>query len=235
MQASRRIVNVLEEAGIDVVFGFPSEQMEPYYAALADSDVRHVLTRNETTAAQMADGYARAAGTVGVCDGVGGPGACNLAGGLIEAHGACSPVLALSGDNPRGFRGRGGIQEADNPAIMEPVTNASFDPETPDRAVEALHRALREAVRGVPGPVHVNLPTDVLEGAAPEDPRHRPRPDPERLREAAERLAGADRPVVVAGEGTLRARAWEGGSRRWPTGSWRKPTSFWSWDVVWAG
>ncbi len=218
MRVSERIVEIFEEAGIDTVFGFPSEQMEAYYAALADSGVRHVLTRNETTAAQMADGYARASFSAAVCDGVGGPGACNLSAGLIEPYGACSPVVALTGDNPRSFRGRGGIQDADNPGIMEPVTRTAFDPETPRRAVEAVHRALRESVGGVPGTTHVNLPLDVLEGTVDEDPREtrsvtypvqRPHPSPPRLNEAAERLFEADRPVVIAGEGVLRARAWE--------------------------
>jgi acetolactate synthase-1/2/3 large subunit len=100
------IVELFEAGGVDTVFGFPCEQMDPYYSSLADSSLRHVLGRSEASAALMADGYARANRTVGVVDGVGGPGAAYMSAGLCEADGASSPVLALTGDNERDIRGR---------------------------------------------------------------------------------------------------------------------------------
>src|SRR6056297_3477492 len=111
------IAALFERAGVETVFGFPCEQMDPYYASLDAADVRHVLARSEATAALMADGYARASRSLGV-DGVGGPGAAYIGVGLCEAAGASSPVLALTGGNDRSTRGNEVIQDGDNEAIL---------------------------------------------------------------------------------------------------------------------
>lgn len=224
MPVTDDIVAFFEHVGTDVVFGLPSEQLEPYYASLADSDVRHVLGRSEAGAAIMADGYARKSGQIGVIDGVGGPGATNTAVGLIEADGASSPVVALTGDNSRAFRGKEAIQDANNGEILDPFVSSSSDPESPARAVKAVKNAFRESVSGVPGPTHVNLAEDVVDAAVDGDadfemtkgslesvpltyPAERPRPDPEDVTDVLELVAAADRPVIVAGEGAVRSRA----------------------------
>lgn len=210
------IAAIIEDAGIDTVFGFPCEQMDPYYASIDESEVRHVLGRSEASAALMADGYARANRTAGVVDGVSGPGAAYIGVGLAEAYGASSPVLALTGGNDRQHRGNGVIQDGDNEAILDPFTRATFDAETPARAVEAVETALREATAGVPKPTHVNLPEDVIAAETDREPRgdvsasyptSRPRPDPAAVADALDLLAAAERPVVVAGEGVVRAGA----------------------------
>lgn len=212
------IVSLFEDGGVETVFGFPCEQMDPYYSSLADSSLRHVLARSEASAALMADGYARANRTVGVVDGVGGPGAAYIGAGLTEAHGASSPVLALTGDNERDVRGREVIQDADNEAILSPHTEVTFDAESPDRAVEAVESALRQMTTGVPKPAHVNLPGDVFDETSayePADdlslsyPQDRPEPNPDRLEAVLDHLAAADAPVVLAGEGVVRAEAAE--------------------------
>ncbi|MFC5972978.1 thiamine pyrophosphate-binding protein [Halomarina salina] len=225
MPVTDDLVTLFERAGLDTVFGFPCEQLDPYYASLANSDLRHVLGRSEASAAIMADGYARASGRVGVVDGVGGPGAANLGVGLVEAAGASSPVFALTGDNPVATRGNGVIQDADNRAILDPYVKSGYDAVTPERAVADTATALREAVGGVPGPVHVNVPEDVLreelgdaDGNEGSDevrhravsasfPAHRPPPTPESVAQAVDLLEAAERPVVVAGEGIHRAHA----------------------------
>ena len=215
MNTTDTIVALFETSGIDTVFGFPCEQMDPYYSSLNDSSLRHVLGRSEASAALMADGYARAARTVGVVDGVGGPGAAYIGAGLCEADGASSPVLALTGDNERSIRGREVIQDADNEAILEPYTRRTFDPESPDRAVEAVGNAISQMTTGVPGPTHVNLAGDILEDAidvAVPDcdgsyPSSRPEPAPSEIEETVDLLAAADRPVILAGEGVVRAEA----------------------------
>lgn len=212
-----RIVSLFEQAGVETVFGFPCEQMDPYYASLADSDLRHVLARSEASAALMADGYARAARSLGVVDGVSGPGAAYLGAGLCEAAGASSPVLALTGGNDRETRGNGVIQDADNEAILEPFATSTADAETPARAVKAVEAAIREATGGVPGPTHVNLPEDVMRESTDREPRgdvdatypsSRPHPQSSDVETTLERLGDADRPVIVAGEGVIRADAW---------------------------
>lgn len=216
MSAADEALALLEAGGVDTVFGFPCEQLEPYYAALAERDVRHVHARSEASAALMADAYARVSGTLGVYDGVGGPGAAYASAGLAEAAGASSPVLALTGDNARAVRGREAIQDADNEGILAPHVAASYDPETADRFVAAVRAAAREAVAGVPGPVHVNCPEDVLDAAPDGDapspvdvafPAQHPAPDADALAALADAFRDAERPVLVAGEGALRAGA----------------------------
>ncbi len=210
------IAALFERAGIETVFGFPCEQMDPYYASVDGSTVRHVLARSEASAALMADGYARASRTAGVVDGVSGPGAAYIGVGLCEAAGASSPVVALTGGNDRETRGNGVIQDGDNEAILDPFAEATFDAETPGRAVEAVENALRIATTGVPGPVHVNLPEDVMAGETDREPRDdvsgtyprtRPAPDPDGLDAIGDLLAASDSPVIVAGEGVVRADA----------------------------
>ena len=210
------IAALFERAGVETVFGFPCEQMDPYYASLDAADVRHVLARSEASAALMADGYARAARRLGVVDGVGGPGAAYLGVGLAEAAGASSPVLALTGGNDTATRGNGVIQDGDNEAILDPFAASTTDAESPDRAVEAVERAMRLSTAGVPGPTHVNLPEDVMREETDREPRtdatadypqSRPEPDADTVDEVASLVADADRPVVVAGEGVLRAGA----------------------------
>ncbi|WP_267642164.1 thiamine pyrophosphate-binding protein [Haloarchaeobius amylolyticus] len=216
MTAAADLVATLEASGVSTVFGFPCEQLEPYYAALADSGIRHVHPRSEASAAMMADAYARVTGRLGVCDGVGGPGAAYTGVGLTEAEGASSPVLALTGDNDRSFRGREAIQDADNAAILDAFVGASHDPESPDRVVEAVRNAARAATVGVPEPTHVNLPEDVLAGETEAGPGEalslefatgRPAPAADDVAALADVVTEAERPVVVAGEGALRADA----------------------------
>jgi acetolactate synthase-1/2/3 large subunit len=214
------IVSLFEAADVETVFGFPCEQMDPYYASLSESVVRHVLARSEASAALMADGYARAARTLGVVDGVSGPGAAYIGVGLAEASGASSPVLALTGGNDREHRGNGVIQDGDNEAILDPFTLTTADAETPARAVEAVENAVRRSTAGVPGPTHVNLPEDVMNAALPDDherrgdvdgsyPTSRPAPSAEAVADTLDLLEAAERPVVVAGEGVHRADATE--------------------------
>ncbi|EMA43820.1 thiamine pyrophosphate-binding protein [Halococcus saccharolyticus] len=216
MRTTDALVALLERTGIETVFGFPCEQMDPYYASIGSSSLRHVLGRSEASAALMADGYARASGRATVVDGVSGPGAAYIGVGLAEASGASSPVVALTGGNERDTRGNGVIQDGDNEAILDPFTTATFDAETPNRAVEALEHALRESTAGVPSPTHVNLPEDVLREETDRTPREdidaayptsRPPADHDDVRAVAELLDEAERPVVVAGEGVVRADA----------------------------
>lgn len=218
MNVSDKIVELLESSGVSHIFGFPSEQMEPYYASLHGSEIDHILCRSEAGAAIMADGYARTSYRLGICDGVGGCGATNISIGLIEASGASSPILAMTGDNARNIRGKEVIQGANNVGILEEFTKYSHDPETGRRGVRAVKSAIREAITGVPSPVHVNLTSDILEEEIDMEiegieslnyPRIRPEPGSGLATEAAEMLSDAEKPVIISGEGALRSQAWE--------------------------
>lgn len=218
MLLSDYIVELLEKAEVSHTFGFPSEQMEPYYASLDKAKYSHILCRSEAGAAIMADGYARTSFKAGICDGVGGCGATNLSIGMIEAFGASSPLIVMTGDNSREIRGKEIIQGANNIEILKEFTKNSYDPETAKRAIEALKNAIRETTTGIPSPVHVNLTNDILNKEIEIDigdiqttkyPKARPEPNEESVDKTVKILSEAEKPVIISGEGSLRSQAWD--------------------------
>ena len=105
MNVADNMVKILEDEGIKTVFGIPGEQIMPFYKALSDSNIDHVLTRHEQAAAHAADGYARASGKIGVCIATASPGALNCTMALATAFKDNVPILVLTGDNELKFRG----------------------------------------------------------------------------------------------------------------------------------
>jgi acetolactate synthase-1/2/3 large subunit len=97
MKGSEAIVRALQDEGCDVIFGYPGGVVIPFYDALMDSDLRHLLVRHEQGAAHAADGYARATGKVGVCIATSGPGATNLVTGIANAYLDSIPIVAITG------------------------------------------------------------------------------------------------------------------------------------------
>lgn len=218
MNVADKIVDFFETSEISHLFGFPSEQLEPYYASLSGSELRHVLCRSEAAASIMADGYARTSFKVGICDGVGGCGATNLSIGMIEAKGASSPLLVMTGDNARDVRGKEIIQGANNLNILDELTKNSYDPENGERILQSLKQAIKESITGIPSPVHVNICTDILEEQIDSEikkapnlkyPAFRPEPDEESVKSAEKILKEAEKPVILSGEGSLRSQAWD--------------------------
>ncbi len=218
MNVSDEIVNFFENSDVSYLFGFPSEQLESYYTSLSGSELRHILCRSEAAASIMADGYARTSFKVGICDGVGGCGATNLSIGMVEAKGASSPLVVMTGDNARDIRGKEVIQGANNIKILNEFTKNSYDPENGERVLHSLKQALKESITGVPAPVHVNICTDLLEEQFDsrieglsnlEYPAFRPEPDKESVDSAVKILKEAEKPVIVSGEGSIRSQAWE--------------------------
>jgi acetolactate synthase-1/2/3 large subunit len=163
---------LLAEHGVRHVFGVPGGQTLALYDAILDRepDLRHVLVRDERSAAYAADGYARVTGRAGVCDATVGPGAAKLPSGLAEALGASVPVVALVSDLPARLaphRYRSAASQAlDQAALLAPVTK--WHATVPDAATlpALVRQAFREATTGRPGPVALFLPQDVLDGPA---------------------------------------------------------------------
>lgn len=213
MKVARQIAELLERAGVRHVFCVPGES----YLALLDElaargGVQVVTARHESGAGFMAEAYARASGGAGVAMASRAPGALNVAIALHEAAQAGTALVALVGQVPTDRRGRGAFQEADVAAALAPVAKWTAEVGRPDRAAEAVARALAVARAGRPGPAVVALPEDVLEGesphpapALPEIPA--PAPGLEQVRRALEWLQASRRPVAVAGRGVLRAGA----------------------------
>ena len=198
----------LEQAGADVAFGYPGGACLPLYDALPDHPgVHHVLVRHEQGAAHMADGFARATGRVGVCIATSGPGATNLVTGLACAYMDSVAMVAITGQVATPMMGRDAFQETDVLGMVGPITKHSYLVERVEDIEPTIHRAFEVARSGRPGPVLVDIPKDVQLKTA--DPQTRPADrnvaprgaDASEIDRAAELLATAQRPVIIAGHG----------------------------------
>jgi thiamine pyrophosphate-dependent acetolactate synthase large subunit-like protein len=212
------LVEMLEQLGVELVFGLPGVHNLPIWKALSDSNIRLVGVRHEQTAAYAADGYARATGRLGVALVTTGPGAANTLGGTGEAMAAGSPVLVIATDTSTAFRRegvyRGTLHETrDQTAMFVPVTKAAGAVKSADEIAHATFEAGSTALAPPTGPVYLGIPTDLLSKSVPR-PRVRATPrlagTPLRVDEierAADLLAGAERPLIWTGGGALRADA----------------------------
>jgi acetolactate synthase-1/2/3 large subunit len=221
MQGARALVNVLAGSGVKHVFGLPGDTGMALYDALhsARHVIEHVMTRDERSAAFMADVYARVSGRLGVCEGPSGGGATYILPGVAEAQGSAIPLLCLTSDTPVDQQGRGVLTELDQESLFRPVTKWNTRVGSAATMAEAARRAIRMATAGRPGATHLSLPTDVLEGETPDTsvfgvpefgsaPAARIIPDQSLIERAAAELAAATRPVIVAGGGVLTSGAW---------------------------
>ena len=210
------LCHALVRAGVDVIFGYPGGASLPIYDALPDHpSLRHVLVRHEQGAAHMADGYARVRRRPGVCMATSGPGATNLVTGLASAYMDSIPVVAITGQVSTALMGRDAFQETDVLGMVAPVTKHAFLVERPEDIAPTVARAFALARSGRPGPVLIDIPKDVLNArATPAGETLATAPfvvrealDDDALSRAAALLAGAERPLVIAGHGVRLARA----------------------------
>ena len=160
------VVDVLAEHGVDVVFGYPGGAIMPLYDSLFGHDVRHVLTRHEAGAAFAASGYARSSGRVGVCIATSGPGATNLVTGIADAMLDNVPLIALTGQVKSDLMGTDAFQEVDIASITQSITKRNIVVRSASDIAPALRMAFSVARGPRPGPVLVDLPTNVLKAQA---------------------------------------------------------------------
>ena len=207
MNGAEVAIGALRREGVRHIVGLPGTTiMHLIDAAGRSPGMRYLSVRHEQVAAFMADGYARAAGGIGVCTASRGPGAANLAIGVHNAHAESIPVLALIGQVPDEIYYREAFEEMDLVRFFGPITKWSVEIHQPSRIAELMQRAVRTALSGRPGPVMVSLPLDVqtAEAAASYQAGARPIPPaaPAAAVEAAlARLASAQRPVIIVGGG----------------------------------
>jgi acetolactate synthase-1/2/3 large subunit len=220
LTGSQIICRVLEEAGVSVVWGYPGGAIMPFYHALPDHPaLRHILVRHEQAAAHAADGYARATGRLGVCVATSGPGATNLVTGLATAQMDSSPVLAITGQVGRPMIGRDAFQETDIIGITLPITKHNALVYDVTELADTLREAIAIAQEGRPGPVLIDVPKDVQNQKTEYHPRGKgatgfPLPavnggypdDP--IRQAAELIQRAERPLMMIGHGVILASAY---------------------------
>ena len=210
--AGHFVAEALRAAGVRYAFTVPGESFLGVLEALGDVGIRVVATRHEGAAAFMAEAYGQLTGRPAACLGTRAVGAANLAIGIHTALQDSTPMFAIVGQVERSYRGREAFQEVDQTESFGRLAKWSAEPASVDELAAALPEAVRQALGGRPGPVLLSLPEDLLDETVPGETRleiSRPptaRPTDEDVRAVLRLLTSAERPLILAGAGVLRAR-----------------------------
>lgn len=212
MKASDLLVKCLEREGITHIFGVPGEENADVMMSLRDSPIRFVLTRHEQGAAFMAEVYGRLTGNPAVCLGTLGPGATNLITGVANANMDRAPIIALTGQAATTRQHKESHQVMNVVAMYAPVTKWAHSIGEPDIIPEVVRKAVRLARSEKPGAVLIELPENTAaeeSEKAPMEPRRFRRPGAEAstVDRAYAVIREAKRPIIIAGNGTVRERA----------------------------
>ena len=207
------MVKCLEAEGIKVVFGYPGATICPFYDKIYDSDIKHVLVRQEQNAAHAASGYARCSGKPGVCVATSGPGATNLITGIATAYTDSIPMVAITGQVRSDLLGRDVFQEADITGACEPFVKHSYIVKKTEDLPRVFKEAFHIASTGRKGPVLIDIPMDIQEneieefvypdkvnilGYKPNTKGHAIQ-----VKRAVEAIKQSKRPLIVSGGGVL--------------------------------
>jgi acetolactate synthase-1/2/3 large subunit len=217
MLGSDAVLRSLEAEGVDVCFGIPGGAILPIYDAFArGASVRHVLARHEQGAGHMAEGYARASGRVGVAMATSGPGATNLVTPIADAWMDSTPLVCVTGQVRSHLIGTDAFQECDITGVTIPIVKHSWLVKHVEEIPEVMRAAFHVARTGRCGPVLVDIPRDIQETEldftypdAVDLPGWKPpkRGHPRQIKEAAARIAAAEKPILYVGGGTLNGDA----------------------------
>src|SRR6202045_3389091 len=162
------VMRTLERAGHTTIFTLSGNHIMSLFDAAIETRHKLVHTRHEAAGVHMADGWGRLTGEPGIAMVTGGPGHANAAAGLMTALGQESPLVLLSGHTETTQLGRGGFQELRQAEVAAPGTKASWKATSTATVGMDVAKALRIAISGRPGPVHLSLPSDVLDASVPE-------------------------------------------------------------------
>ena len=218
LTGAQALVKSLEMCDVEVMFGLPGGAILPVYDPILDSKIRHVLVRHEQGAGHMAQGYAHVTGKPGVAIVTSGPAATNIVTPLCDAYMDSIPMVAITGQVALGSIGSDAFQECDTTGITMAVTKHNYLVTDPADIPRIVKEAFHIATTGRPGPVLIDVPKDVsnqvMEWHWPEDlslPGYEPVTDvdPQKIAEAIDLILAAERPVIYAGGGLLKARAAE--------------------------
>ena len=213
------MVRMLEGHGVQHIFGLCGDTTLPFYDSLyrLDHGMTHILTRDERSAAYMADGYARVTGRPGVCEGPSGGGATYILPGLVEANESSIPILAITSDVGTRAKGHYPLTELDQEGLMRPLTKFNEVIQHADQVPDTVRTAFRKMTTGRPGSAHLGFPIDVQRGEAnPEDiwadtahahfPAYPFGPDPAAVEALFEALLSAKSPLIICGGGVVLAQ-----------------------------
>ena len=218
LTGAQALIKSLEMQHVEVMFGLPGGAILPVYDPILDSSIRHILVRHEQGAGHMAQGYAQVTGRPGVAIVTSGPGATNVVTPLADAYMDSTPLVVVTGQVATTSIGTDAFQESDITGITMGITKHNWLITDADDIPRVVAEAFHVATTGRPGPVLIDIPKDIAQSAmewywpTPGDldlPGYRPvaEGDPALIREAAELLLSAERPVIYAGGGILKARA----------------------------
>ncbi|MDP5219332.1 thiamine pyrophosphate-binding protein [Ruegeria sp. 2205SS24-7] len=222
MNGAEAMVRMLEAQGVRHIFGLCGDTTLPFYDAMLrlDHSITHVLTRDERSAAYMADGYSRVTGRVGVAEGPSGGGATYILPGLIEASESSYAVLGITTDISVSSYGKYPLTEVDQNALMAPLTKWNMVLSRADHIPRMVRAAFRAMTTGRSGAAHIGLPYDIqYDPVDPGDiwadpatvtyPAYRQSPPPGAVEAAVEAILSARSPLIVCGGGVVIAQAWE--------------------------
>src|ERR1700693_4505355 len=163
MSGAQVVLECLTREKVEVIFGYPGGVTLPFYDAMYDSPIKHVLVRHEQNAAFAAQGYSRATGKVGVCCATSGPGATNLVTGLVDAMMDSIPIVAITGQVSSKLIGSDAFQEADTFGITRSCTKHNYLVKSVAELPQVVHEAFYIASSGRPGQVLVDITKDALQ------------------------------------------------------------------------
>lgn len=219
LTGAEAFVRMLQLHEVEYVFGLCGDTSLPLYDALfrLDHGITHILSRDERSAAYMADGYARVSGKVGICEGPSGGGATYILPGLVEANESSVPILAVTTDIAVGSRGKYTLTELDQTSLFRPVTKWNAVIDRAEDVPKQIRAAFTHMSTGRPGAAHLGLPFDVQKGAVDESdvwadpalgryPARPSGPEPAAVAKAAELLLEAKNPLFICGGGVINAR-----------------------------
>ena len=219
MNVMEAVVKVMEDEGVEVVFGVPGAAILPLYKAMSKSDqIKHYSVRHEEGGTHAADGYTRVTGKVGINIGTSGPAGTNMITGLYTCQADSIPQICITGQAPTNVLHKEAFQAVDIVEIAKPVTKWAVQVKEPGQLVWTFREAFRIAQEGRPGPVLIDLPIDVQKAEVEVDfdprrggPLHfeKPEPRPDAVRQVVEMILEAERPVLMPGGGAIIADASE--------------------------
>ncbi|RRQ21822.1 acetolactate synthase large subunit [Thiohalobacter thiocyanaticus] len=214
MKAAELFVRCLENEGVEYIFGLPGEENLDVMDALLDSSIRFVTCRHEQGAAFMADVYGRLTGRAGVCLATLGPGATNLFTGVADANMDHAPLVAISGQADTHRLHKESHQVLDLEQMFQSITKYSSRVVAPNIIPEVVRKAFKLAQTDKTGATFIELPENIMKLDTEEPPLHSRQsmlsePPQEKVQYAAELISQARYPIILAGNGVIRSRAWK--------------------------
>ena len=216
LNGAQILLKVLQEEGVDTIFGFPGGMVIDIYDELENSDIQHILVRHEQGAVHAADGYARTSGKVGVCLVTSGPGATNTVTGIASAYMDSIPLVVITGQVPTHLIGNDAFQEVDIVGITRSCTKHNYLLKDVNDLSRVVKEAFYLARSGRPGPVLIDIPKNVSNSKTEYQPlgpvkikSYSPtyEPNKKQLRKVVDLITKAERPIIFAGGGIILSKA----------------------------